>query len=246
MKQFGDTSHAGKMRIALLACMAVLHCGNTGIYDEALTNYYRVVRPGLTEWYPLNGSLAPRVGTVSGVATTTFIAGTSRSGESGKAVCTTNSRFDFASTTFGAAPFTVGAWIKFNTITAGPNGVLQRGTPQTGYRGFVIQQFGSTSLPASLGDGSQSTNFTGAPASAGTWYYLALAYGNSVGTLYIGQYGGTLNRYNPTSGPGVYTQYTVTDFQIFVNAVDGCVDDLLHYSRALTADEVNQNFLTVE
>jgi hypothetical protein len=168
----------------------------------------------------------------------------SRSGESSKTVCTTTSRFDFASSTFGANPFTVSAWVKINTLTAGPNSLLQRGIQQTGYRGFVMSQFGTTSLPASLGDGSFSTNFTGAPATAGVWYYFALTYGSGAGTFYSGPFGGTLNKYGPTNGN--YAQYTVTDFQIFVNTIDACVDDLLHYNRVLSADEVRENFLTLE
>jgi len=233
-----------KRTLLLLILLAATHCGNTGVYDEALTRYYRVIRPGLTEWYPLNGNLSPRVGTVSGVPTTTYTAGTSRDGTTGKAVCTTTSRFDFASAPMGANPFTVSAWVKVNTITAGPNSLLQRGVQQTGYRGFIISQFGTTSIPSSLGDGSLSTNFTGIPAAAGVWYYLALSYGSGAGTFYVGRYGSTLNKYGPTTGN--YAHYTVTDFQVFVNTIDACVDDLLHYNRVLSADEVNENFLTLE
>ena len=232
-------------RIALLIGLLVTaNCGNTGIYDEALTSYYRVVRPNLNEWYPLNGNLSSRIGSVSGTATAAYTSGANRAGESGKAVCTTTSRFDFSPTTFGANPFTVSAWVKFNTLTAGPNSVLQRGVQQTGYRGFVMSQFGTTSIPASLGDGSFSTNFTASPATAGAWYFFALTYGGGAGTFYSGRYGGALAKYGPTTGN--YAHYTTTDFQLFVNAVDGCVDDLLHYSRALTAEEIEQNFRTLE
>ncbi|GAB4430713.1 MAG: hypothetical protein OHK0011_13430 [Turneriella sp.] len=246
MKITAKFRHENLAKLLCLSIAAVLHCGNAAIYDEALTTYYRVVRPGLNEWYPLNGNLVSRIGSVTGTATAAYSAGTNRAGDSNKAVCTTTSRFDFSPMTFGAAPFTVSAWVKFNVLTAGPNSLLQRGVQMTGYRGFIIQQNDTVSIPASLGDGSFSTNFVGAPATAGVWYYLALTYGNNVGTLYVGQYGGALNQYSPSFGNGNYIQYTTTDFQVFVSAVNGCVDDLLHYNRALSVDEVRQNFLSLE
>ena len=79
---------------------------------------------------------------------------------------------------------------------------------------------------------------------AGDWYYLAFANTGTAGTLYVGKYGNSLTTVGPTTGN--YTQYTLTGFQIFVSAVDACADDLLHYNRVLTADEVKQNFLSVE
>ena len=233
-----------KSLLILCSLFAATHCGNVGIYDEATTTYYRVVRSGLNEWYPLNGNLSSRVGSVDGTATAAYITGTNRGGESGKTVCTASSRFDFSPNTFGTAPFTISAWVKFNSLTAGPNAILQRGTPQTGYLGFQLSQTSSTSVPMLYGNGSFSTNMTGPALSAGDWYYLAFANTGTAGTLYVGKYGNSLTTVGPTTGN--YTQYTLTGFQIFVSAVDACADDLLHYNRVLTADEVKQNFLSVE
>ena len=226
------------------AVFAAAHCGNAGIYDEATATYYRVVRSGLNEWYPLNGNLSSRVGSVDGTATAAYSAGANRAAEGGKAVCTTSARMDFSPNTFGATPFTISAWVKFNSLTAGPNAILQRGTPQTGYLGFQLSQTGSTSVPMLYGNGSFSTNSTGPALSAGEWYFLAFANTGTAGTLYVGKYGGTLTTVGPTSGN--YAQYTLTAFQIFVSAVDACADDLLHYNRVLSADEVKQNFLSME
>lgn len=223
---------------------AATHCGNTGIYDEATTTYYRVVRSGLNEWYPLNGNLSSRIGSADGTATAAYSAGANRAGESGKVVCTASARLDFPPNTFGATPFTISAWVKFNSLSAGPNAILQRGTPQTGYLGFQLSQTGSASVPMLYGNGSFSTNSTGSGLSTGEWYFLAFANTGTAGTLYVGKYGGNITTVGPTTGN--YTQYTLTAFQIFVSAVDACADDLLHYNRVLSADEVKQNFLSVE
>lgn len=234
-----------KMKILFaLAAFAGVHCGNAGLYDEAITNYARVVRSGLNEWYPLNGNLVSRIGSATGTATAAYSAGTNRSGESGKAVCTTSSRLDFSPTTFGAAPFTVSAWVKFNSLGAGPNSILHRGHQQTGWCGFQFSQTGSVSAPLVYGDCSFSTSSTGAGFSAGAWYYLSFAYANGAGNFYIGKYESSLTTYGPLTGN--YSHDTTVLLQVFLSPVDACVDDLLHYNRALSVDEIKQNFQTLE
>lgn len=229
----------------IIAAVFSVHCGNTGIYDDALTVYARVVRPGLNEWYPLNGNLSSRIGSIDGTATAQYTAGTNRAGESGKAICTTNSRFDFAQNTFGASPFTISAWVLFNSLTVGPNIILQRNTLSTFTQGFIVSQSSSTSWPMSFGNGSTSQNATAPGISANTWYFLALSYDGSIGTFYAGTYGGGVATVSPTPTAGVYVQ-SINAFQIFANVVNACADDILHYNRALSSAEVQQNFLSVE
>lgn len=238
------------------AVCAATHCGNSGIYDEALTEYYRVVRSGLNEWYPLNGNLNSRIGNAAGSATASYSSGVNRAGESGKAVCTTTAEFLFASATIGTSPFTVSAWVKLNTLTAGPNSIIQKGRQQTGYLGFIVSQSGSTSWSMSYGEGSTTKNTTSSGVTAGVWYYLAFSYNGSTGIFYIGNYGANLTQLSAL--PGAYNKETATtEFQIFapastppnpfgVSTMDACADDVLHYGRALSADEVKQNFLTLE
>jgi len=228
----------------IVAAVFSVHCGNTGIYDDALTVYSRVVRPGLNEWYPLNGNLSSRVGSIDGTATGQYTASTNRAGEAGKAVCTTNSTFNFTQNTFGAAPFTVSAWVRINTITAGPNALVQRGFPQTGYNGFQVSQSGSSPLSMIYGDSNFTRSSTGTSMVAGLWYYIAFSHNGSTGSYYLGPYNGTLSSIPPITG--AYTQYLGSGFQIFVSAVDACADDILHYNRALSSAEVQQNFLSVE
>lgn len=232
-----------KMTLIVAAVFSV-HCGNTGIYDDALTVYSRVVRPGLNEWYPLNGNLSSRVGSIDGTATGQYTASTNRAGEAGKAVCTTNSTFNFTQNTFGAAAFTVSAWVQLNTLTAGPNGLIQRGTPQTGYNGFQVSQSGANPLSMIYGDASFTRSSIGLSMVAGQWYFIAFSHNGSTGAYYMGPYSGTLSSMPPITG--AISQYLLSAFQIFANVVNACADDILHYNRALTSAEVQQNFLSVE
>src|SRR6188472_2678149 len=107
-----------KQSVKTFVCLSALvcfQCGNTGIFDEALTSYPRIVRSGLNEWYPFNGNLSSRIGSADGTATAGYSAGTNRGGESGKTLCTTTARLDFAAATFGANPFTISVWVRYNT-----------------------------------------------------------------------------------------------------------------------------------
>lgn len=248
---------SGKIKYVFpVLLFAALDCGSSGVYDEALTSYARVVRSGLVEWHPLNGNLTARTGSAVVSATAGYSSGNNRADESGKALCTTSAEFLFASTALGTAPFTISAWIKLNTLNAGSNSIIQKGRPQTGYLGFLISQSGSTSWSMSYGDGSNTRNTTSAGVTAGVWHYLAFSFGGSTGTFYIGKYGADLTQHNPPTG--AYTKETLTsEFQIFaptntppnpfgVSSVDGCADDVLYYSRVLSADEIKQNFLSLE
>ncbi|MFO1526454.1 MAG: LamG-like jellyroll fold domain-containing protein [Turneriella sp.] len=197
------------------AVCAATHCGNSGIYDEALTEYYRVVRSGLNEWYPLNGNLNSRIGNAAGSATASYSSGVNRAGESGKAVCTTTAEFLFASATIGTSPFTVSAWVKLNTLTAGPNSIIQKGRQQTGYLGFIVSQSGSTSWSMSYGEGSTTKNTTSSGVTAGVWYYLAFLT-MAHGFLHRNM-GPTLTQLSALSG--AYNKETATtEFQIFAPA----------------------------
>ena len=226
-----------------VAFFAATHCGNVGIYDEATTNYYRVVRSGLNEWYPLNGNLSSRVGSVDGTATAAYSAGSNRNGESGKALCTTAARLDFSRSSFWSSPTTVGLWVKFNTLPSGIS-IFQNGRVSTSWYGFKITLTGGT-LPLTFSDGlGVGNNFTGNTVTTGNWYYLAFSYGNGIGTYYIGSYGGNL--LTAGSASGVYGPYVGDPLSIFSGAADACIDDLVNYNRALSTDEVKQNFLSVE
>jgi len=242
MKLFRNTGHTCKKRIALLACMAVLHCGNTGVYDEALTRYYRVIRPGLTEWYPLNGNLSPRVGSADGASTGAYTSGTNRVGESGKAVCVTASEISFSSANFRTNPGTVSAWVRFNTTAAGS--LFQNGDAITLYRGFRFSQTGLPAVVGAYGDGGGGGTSPSISVTAGIWYYLAFTYGNGRANFYVAPYGGSLSNIFSSAGPYVPTALPLRFF--YLVAADACIDDLVSYNRALSADEINENFLTVE
>lgn len=229
----------------ILAAVFSVHCGNTGIYDDALTVYARVVRPGLNEWYPLNGNLSSRIGSIDGTATAQYSAGTNRAGEGGKTVCTSNSTLTFSQNTIGANPFTISAWFYFNGIPGGTNSLLERGAGCTQYNGLIVQQTGTgitfTHGSCGVNAGTLNANMSG----ANTWIYLAISYGNGIGNLYVGSYGNSLQTL--TTPPGRdYAQYSTT-FKILAGAtVSACVDDFLNYNRALSSAEVQQNFLSVE
>lgn len=230
-----------KKLFALLTLATVLHCGNTGVYDEALTTYYRVVRPGLNEWYPLNGNLSSRIGSADGSATGTYTAGINRAGESGKAVCVTASEINFASANFRTNPGTVSAWLKFNTTASGS--LFQNGSEITLYQGFRFRQ-NSPGIGMHYGSGGGGGSSAYNDVTAGTWYYLAFTYGNGRANFYIGSYGGSLSNVFSSAGP-----YAPSAFPLrFFNAVaaDACIDDLVSYGRELSADEVKENFLTLE
>lgn len=239
-----------KMLIFAATFFFAAHCGNTGIYDEALTTYYRVVRSGLNEWYPLNGNLTARVGGVSGTATGTYSAGANRVGETGKAICiapTPNMELDFNAAPTISPPFTVALWVKVNQLPALTKILFQKGTSITNTHGFKIEVINPSGvLQAAFSDGSAADAvLTGPIATLGSWYYVAFTYGGGVGTFYVGQYGGTIT--NIGSASNVYGNVTpLRAFGNGTNTVDGCVDDLLHYNRVLSAEEVKQNFLSME
>lgn len=231
-----------KILFLAVSVIAAVHCGNVGIYDEATATYYRVVRNGLNEWYPLNGNLSSRIGSADGTATAGYSAGTNRSGESGKAVCTTSARLDFSQQTFRSSPASIGVWIKFNTLPTGIS-ILQNGQTGTSWYGFKIS-LTSAALPMTFSDGlSLGSNFTGPSVTTGVWYYLVFTYGSGSGAYYFAPYGGSLALHGTASS--AYAPSAVA-MSIFSGAVDACVDDLVNYNRALSADEVKQNFLSVE
>lgn len=229
-------------RLIIFAVMCFVRCGTAGIYDEALTDYSRIVRAGLNEWYPLNGNLSSRIGGAGGTATAGYVTGMNRANENGKTICTTASRFDFGSANFGANPFTISAWIKLNTVPGSLNSILQKGTTSTFWIGFKIEQNGATALPLTFGNGAGGVNLTSSGVAAGTWYYFAFSYGNGTGTYYVGTYGSNLAVAG--SSAGNYTQSGT--LQIFTSVLDACADDLLHYNRVLSFDELNQNFKSLE
>lgn len=234
-----------KVYISLLAGLVLTaHCGTTGIYDEATTNYVRIVRSGLNEWYPLNGNLSSKIGSADGTATGTINSGVSRSGDSGKTVCMISVRADFASNRFGAIPFTSSLWVKLNAIPGSINTVWQKGTASTFWNGYRFNQQNATGFDMSVGNGSSGVNLTSNFISAGTWYYVALSYSGTASTLYIAPYGGSMSTYGPTAGS--YLQNAAAMQLNAGSTLDMCVDDLLNYNRALTAAEVQQNFQSLE
>jgi hypothetical protein len=242
MKQMLHLRKKGLKRAVLLILLAVLHCNNTALYDEALTRYYRVVRPGLNEWYPLNGNLSSRIGSADGSATGVYTAGINRAGESGKAVCVTASEINFASANFRTNPGTVSAWLKFNTTASGS--LFQNGDASTFYIGFRFRQTGLPGIEATYGSGGGGGTSPVTSVTTGIWYYLAFSYGNGRANFYIAPYGGNLTNVFSSSGP-----YAPSAFPLrFFNAVaaDACIDDLVSYGRELSADEVRENFLTLE
>ncbi len=222
-----------------------LHCGNASLYDDAFVVHYRVVRSGLNEWYPLDGNFDSRVGSASGTATT-YSTAPNRDGVTGKAVCTSSGGpFVFGNSTFGTPPFTVSAWVKFDTLPGASVELLARGQQQTVYHGFKIDSGASSQFSLRFGNGfGPSDKSVAGPAFAiQTWYYLAFTYDGSVGSYYAGAHGGNLASIGSAAGP--YTTDS-TNFQIFTNSVVGCADDLLHYNRALSAQELEYNFLSLE
>ncbi len=243
MKQMLHLRKKGLKRAVLLILLAVLHCNNTALYDEALTTYPRIIRPGLREWNPLNGNLSSRIGGTTGTATGVITAGANRMGESAKAVCVTASEIDFTSANFRSSPGTIGAWIKFNTAPVGS--ILQNGSASTTYIGFRVSQTGGPAFALTYGNGGgiSGGNFTTSTLTPDIWYYLAFAYGSGVGTFYLGPHGGSLaaiyssvGPYGPDNNP----------LRFFLMNTNGCIDDLVAYDRGLSADEVKENFLTLE
>lgn len=232
------------------AVCAATHCGNSGIYDEALTEYYRVVRSGLNEWYPLNGNLSSRVGSFSGTATGSYTNGVNRAGENAKAICITstpNMELNFNSAPTISPPFTVTLWVKVNQLPALTKALFQKGTSVTSTHGFKIEIINPSGvLQAAFSNGiAGDAVLSGPVATMGQWYYVAFSYDGGSGSFYVGQYGATLTHV----GTAINTFGNVTPLRAFgntTNTVDGCIDDFLHYSRALSADEVKQNFLTLE
>lgn len=234
-----------KMRqmVVFLSVLIVAHCGNTGLYDEAIAVYPRVVRPGLNEWFPLANSLVRRVGVSDATATGAFTGGTNRAGEAGKALCVNSVRLDLTSTNFGASPFSVSLWFKLNVVPASINTVWQKGTAMTFWNGLRFNQDNANSFIITYGNGASGSNLSHPSVAAATWYHMAFTYDGSAGTLYMAPYGGSLSKYGPTTGN--YAQNAAA-LQINPGTLNMCVDDLLHYNRALHADEVQQNFESLE
>lgn len=221
----------------------VLHCGNASLYDDALKVHYRVVRNALNEWYPLDGNLDSRIGSASATALS-FTGGVNRDGEGGKSVCTNGGGpFQFTNATFGTSPFTVSVWISMNTLPAAGYDLLRRGTQITSYRGFKMDLDNLTALRLIFGSGGATDKIITGPAMlAKTWYYVAFTYDGAAGTFYVGTKSGLTKVGSLVGG----YQKDSSSFQLFDAAMDGCVDDLLHYNRALSAQEVEYNFLTLE
>jgi hypothetical protein len=234
-------------RLALTIGLAASNCNNTALYDEAINQYPRIVRSGLNEWYPLNGNLTSRVGSVAMTATNTFSAGANRAGEAGKSACLTASpivEFDSSASTFGSEPFSIGMWVRIDTVPGLTQSLFERGTQNTSYQGFRIEVTSTSAVNVRYSNNvALDTTIAQSTTATGAWYYYGFSYGNGVGTFYAGKYGGNLVKIGNATSAYVKDG---TPFQIFSGNVDGCVDDLVHYSRVLTAEEFSQNFLSLE
>lgn len=236
---------SGKIKYVFSVLLfAVLDCGSSGVYDEALTSYVRVVRSGLNEWYPLNGNLSSRTGSADGTATAAYSAGVNRAGDAGKTICTTTAGFDFASGNIGAVPHTISFWLKLSALPANNQILVHRGTASTFWIGFKFENSFTGQFQAVFGNGSNGGTLTYGALAKDIWYHLAFTYGNGTGSFYLGKYGQSLDLVS--SQTQSYTHQTVTNFKVFPAALDACVDDVLHYNRVLTADELKQNFVSLE
>lgn len=236
-----------KALVIAVSVFAAAHCGNFGIYDEATTNYVRIVRSGLNEWYPLNGNLSSRVGSADGTATGAYSAGTNRNGESGKAVCLTASpvvELDFNSATFRTTAVTIGIWVKMNVLPAGLSSIIEKGSPITSMQGYRVRVNPGVAFPIDFGDGGGNEgNLSISSTAVNTWYYFVFTFENGNGSYYVGKYGEDLIKVGVA--PALYTP-DANPVKVFSANIDGCVDDIVNYNRALSFNEIKQNFLSVE
>lgn len=236
---------SGKIKYVFpVLLFAALACGSSGVYDEALTSYVRVVRSGLNEWYPLNGNLSSRTGSASGTANATYTEGVNRAGESGKTVCTTAATLDFAGGNVGAVPHTVSFWLKLGALPANNQIVAHRGTASTFWIGFKFENSFTGQFQVLFGNGSNGGTLTYGALAKDIWYHLVFTYGSGTGAFYLGKYGQSLDLVSSQSQS--YLHQTATNFRIFPTALDACADDVLHYNRVLSLDELRQNFQSIE
>jgi hypothetical protein len=166
---------------------------------------------------------------------------------------TYNSRgyFDFNGTTgyvglanqptgfaYGAAPGTICAWAKTNTITVSWASIFSYGTPNYGLSRFIIIS-GSTYYFGGYGGSGVTGDITVGGVPLDTWVHVAQVYDGT--TLYVYINGVLISSaaktWNTTVGIASVGRQTRGD-----EFWNGSIAQVQVYNRGLTADEIFQNF----
>jgi hypothetical protein len=137
--------------------------------------------------------------------------------------------------------FTIGAWVNANATQASvDSGILGKITDANSYQGYMIW-FTSGKVPTLYIRGT--TLGATFPLSSNTWYYVVGTYNGTTASLYIN---GILNSSTnlSVSADATASNFWVGKYQFSTGGRNftGKVATAQAYNRALSADEVSQNF----
>jgi prepilin-type N-terminal cleavage/methylation domain-containing protein len=137
--------------------------------------------------------------------------------------------------------FSLGAWVKPNTIAAGARTILYRGTAAT-VGGYAINQEGGSFRGYFYDTAWKSTGLSTA-INTDTWYYVLVSYDKSLLKLYIdGKLDKQTSFTTSVNVPsGAYTE--IGAVSPTVQRFSGLIDEVRIYSAALTASAIRENYL---
>jgi hypothetical protein len=137
--------------------------------------------------------------------------------------------------------FTIGAWINANSVQASiDSGVLGKITSYDGYQGYMLWFTSSKNIALYIRGNSLASTFS---LSSNTWYYVVGTYNGTTSSLYIN---GVLNSSTnlSISANATASNFWVGQYQFLTGGRNftGKIAMSQAYNRALSADEVLQNF----
>ncbi|MEU3353172.1 LamG-like jellyroll fold domain-containing protein [Streptomyces sp. NPDC037389] len=200
-----------------------------------------------TGWWPLNQTAGTTVADASGTGNTAVATDVAWNDGAASLNGTTSVIGTNGPALNTASSYSVSTWVKLNSQAASDQTFVGQGgaNRQALYLGYSAStktwSFGSTT-----GDGSTAAYPAAlAPAgsaAAGTWTHLVATFDSGTGTmkLYVnGQPAGTATNSSPWNAPGQTTFGAIhTTGGGLYNQVNGSIDNVQTYARALSGDEV--------
>lgn len=137
---------------------------------------------------------------------------------------------------------TFGGWFRTDS-GASAQTIVQKADARFGSEGYAMEVQTTNSLRAHLAveSGQASVNPWGVATQDGEWHHLACTWDGSSFVMYLD--GAVVGRDNSQSGPAVHSDrplYIGRGDNSYTSyyAMDGAIDDVRLYSRALSADEI--------
>lgn len=140
--------------------------------------------------------------------------------------------------------FTIAGWVRINNVPYTYNYIYSNARDCCGtYNGIELQISAASKLQGRIWNGSGSTMTSNATIATSTWTHVAFSYSGSTRALYINGVLDSSGSYSTDPGtPATYSTYlgSMGHGGGLTYTLDGALDDMRLYSRALSAEEIKQ------